>query len=168
MTGYDLVFYVLSFVSVVAALGVILIPSPIYSALLLAITMTGLAAVFFMLEAYFLAGVQLIVYAGAVVVLFVMVLMLFDLRKEKQAFSGQKFSNFLKSGLVGLSALMLIVPLTAVFLSRPEGSEPVTTTALAGTLFTKYVFAFEVVGILLLVVLVGAMALAKSRGGTHE
>ncbi len=168
MGSYDVIFYILSIVSLGAALGVIFFPSPIYSALMLAITMSGLAAMFFTLEAYFLAGVQLIVYAGAVVVLFVMVLMLFDLRKESQPFSGQKISNFFKAGIIAAASMALIIPLSTVFFIRTEKTKPVTTVDLAGTLFTKYVFAFEAIGILLLVVLVGALALAKSRGGTHE
>jgi len=80
-------FYLMSAIVVAFSVLVIVLPNPIYSALSLAGSMVGLAFVFFLLEAYFIAAVQLIVYAGAVMVLFVMVLMLFDLKKEVQAFS---------------------------------------------------------------------------------
>jgi NADH-quinone oxidoreductase subunit J len=169
---YNYTFYFLATISVLSAAGVILVPNPIYSALFLAGTMVSLAALFFALGAYFVAGVQLIVYAGAVMVLFVMVVMLFDLRKETQAFSGGPISFFLKIG-AGALALGLIVG--AFEISQPlitEGGEKAqeisgSTKALAEQLFSHHVFAFEVISILLLVVIVGSIALAKSRGGTH-
>jgi NADH-quinone oxidoreductase subunit J len=168
MNSSDILFYVLAIASLASALGVVLITNPIYSALMLAISMSGLAALFFSLEAYFLAGVQLIVYAGAVVVLFVMVIMLFDLRKENQAFSGNKQANLLKLAVMLVSLVMLALPLSALYLNQKTEPQQITTQNLAMSIFTKYIFAFEMIGVLLLVVLVGAMALAKSRGGTHE
>jgi NADH-quinone oxidoreductase subunit J len=168
MNSADLLFYLLAALSIVCALGVILVPSPIYSALMLALTMVSLSAIFFTLEAYFLAGVQLIVYAGAVVVLFVMVLMLFDLRKEKTPFSGGNLSNGIKFAVVGLSFIMLAVPLFGYLAAPRTEAKLVTTKDLSLHLFTKYIFTFEMIGVLLLVVLVGAMSLAKSKGGTHE
>lgn len=165
-----IVFYAFATLLIITALGVILVPSPIYSALFLAMTMVLLAVVFFILEAYFLAGVQLIVYAGAVVVLFVMVLMLFDLRRESKIFSGNLMSTLLKFSLSMLALIVLIAPLSLISLkTNPEWlSVPgIETKALAESLFTKHLFTFEVIGALLTVVLVGAITLAKSKGGTH-
>lgn len=73
-----ILFWFLALVVLVSGLSVILMTNPVYSALCLVMTMVGVSAIFVTLNAYFLAGVQLIVYAGAVMVLFVMVLMLFD------------------------------------------------------------------------------------------
>lgn len=165
-----IVFYVLSGLLLVSGLGVILVSSPIYSALFLSMTMLLLSAIFFVLEAYFLAAVQLLVYAGAVVVLFVMVLMMFDLRKETKAFSGSWASTLVK---VALSIVSLFILLTPVAMFIGNTSEEwlrqtgLPTEDLSMALFAKHVFTFEVIGALLLVVLVGSVTIAKSKGGTH-
>lgn len=165
-----IVFYVLSGLLLLSSLGVILVTSPIYSALFLSIAMLLLSALFFVLEAYFLAAIQLMVYAGAVVVLFVMVLMMFDLRKEQKAFSGNWATNLVK---VAVSAVSLFILLTPVFMffgdANPEwlGQAGLPTQTLSMHLFSRHVFTFEVIGVLLLVVLVGSVTLAKSKGGTH-
>ncbi|MEC9281624.1 MAG: NADH-quinone oxidoreductase subunit J [Bdellovibrionota bacterium] len=98
----NIVFYFLEALILLSALGVVLVTSPIYSALFLVLTMIGVAGIFVSLDAFFLAGVQLVVYAGAVTVMFVMVVMLFNLDKEKKAFSKGTGSNFLKAASVGL------------------------------------------------------------------
>jgi len=141
--------------------------------MLLAVCMATIAALFFSLEAYFIAGVQLIVYAGAVMVLFVMVVMLFNLNKEKRAFSRGSLSMVFKTGL---SILIFTMIAGAISMSYAElgggigiGKENVTRSIqeLSALLFTKYVFAFEALGVLLVMVIVGAVAIAKAKGGTH-
>lgn len=167
--GSTLVFYILSIAAIASALGVVVFSSPIYSALCLALTMTSLAALFFTLEAYFLAGVQLMVYAGAVVVMFVMVLMMFDLRRESKAFSGNLIINAVKILISAVILGLVLVPAAKVFQGfRHVQENQVITKNLSQTLFFQNVLGFEMVGVLLLVVLVGALALAKSKGGTHE
>ena len=170
MELYPLLFYILSAGLILSSLAVILVTSPIYSALFLAITMTLLSAMFFMLEAYFLAAIQLMVYAGAVVVLFVMVLMLFDLRRETNSFSGNWKTNIVKIGMAVVSFFILVTPLGFLLAEAKTDwlkSPAVITKDLSLTLFEKHMFTFEVVGVLLLVVLVGSVTLAKSKGGTH-
>jgi NADH-quinone oxidoreductase subunit J len=78
VTADTFIFWFLALITVFSGLIVVTVANPIYSALALVMTMVGIAALFVTLGAYFVAGVQLIVYAGAVMVLFVMVLMLFD------------------------------------------------------------------------------------------
>src|ERR1700722_5030168 len=97
-------FYSMAIFLIFFAVKTITSINPIHSALYLALTMIGLAAVYFQLDAQFIAGVQMIVYAGAVMVLFVMVLMLFDLKTELRAFSRGLFSGFLK--LVSAAAIV--------------------------------------------------------------
>ena len=82
MTADAFLFWFLAFVTLASGLGVVLMSNPIYSALSLAMAMVGVSAIFVTLNAFFIAGVQLIVYAGAVMVLFTMVIMLFDLKKD--------------------------------------------------------------------------------------
>ncbi len=166
-------FWFLSIITVCSALMVISIPNPVFSALSLVMTMVGVAALFVTLQAYFIAGVQLIVYAGAVTVLFVMVLMLFDLKHELQAFTRGKISGGFKIAAVGmLAGLVIGAILSANSLMQPPGNSEVLvagdgTKALGKLLFTQYLFGFEALGILLLVVAVGAVALSRSKGGTH-
>lgn len=171
MTADEFLFWLLALVTLVSGLGVILVANPIYSALCLAMTMVGVSALFATLGAYFIAGVQMIVYAGAVLVLFVMVLMLFDLRTELATFSRGKVSGAIKVAVVGLLAGLLAgVFVTMNALAEPEATAKVATDsvkALGPLIFTKYVFGFEALGVLLLVIAIGVFGLARSKGGTH-
>jgi NADH-quinone oxidoreductase subunit J len=167
-------FWFLSVVVVSAGLSVVLVKNPIFSALSLAMTMVGVSAIFVTLGAYFIAGVQLIVYAGAVMVLFVMVLMLFDLKAEVQAFTRGKIIGGVKIASVGL---LLGIFITTIISAGGVISEPPTqelaklpadpSKALGTLLFSKHIFGFEALGILLLVIAIGTVSLARSKGGTH-
>ncbi len=170
-----LLFYGLATIIVFFALAVVISDNPIYSALYLAITMVTLAFVYFLLKAFFIAGVQLIVYAGAVMVLFVMVMMMFDLKKEKNSFSKGKFANFIKVGSAGwlcgliFASIMLskgMLPLANT--NTPQAVADTSTKELAILLYTDYIFAFELLGLLLLLIAVGAVAVSRIKGGTHE
>ncbi|MCC7404704.1 MAG: NADH-quinone oxidoreductase subunit J [Bdellovibrionales bacterium] len=175
MMENSLLFYVLSTLIVLFSFGMLVAANPVFSALFLALTMVGLAGLFFHLEAYFIAGVQLIVYAGAVMVLFVMVLMLFDLKKEIAPFSRGTLAGFVKlvcaGALFGLiigaakhsTEMMMITPEQAA----SQSGYAVEMKALATLLFTKYLLAFEVLGVLLLLIAVGVVAVSRAKGGTH-
>ncbi len=173
MTADAILFWILTVLTLASALSVILVPNPVYSALSLALTMVGVSAVFVTLGAYFLAGVQLIVYAGAVMVLFVMVLMLFDLKNELQAFTHGKISGLLKLGSVGLLAGLIVgAVLMSGHLVQTKSPAELSAKAdqtkeLGKMLFSQYLFGFEALGALLLIVAVGAVALSRSKGGTH-
>lgn len=167
-----LLFWIISAVSIMGAMGVLLIPNPVFSALSLAITMVSMAGLFAHLGAPFVAGVQLIVYAGAVMVLFVMVLMLFDLKQEKQAFSKGPIFGFIKLVSIGMFGGFVMGVLLVEGDVRLLGSDLSTGKSpnglsLAQLLFTKHIFAFEALGVLLLIIAIGAVALARSKGGTH-
>lgn len=174
MDPATIMFYFLAVVIVLSALAVVMLPNPIYSALSLAVTMISIAFLFYILGAQFIAGVQMIVYAGAVMVLFVMVLMLFDLNREAQAFSKGKMASFLKIASTGWLCGLIA---GAIYMSTDMLSEPtakvtsessiLTTKNLAQLLFTKYIFAFELLGLLLLLIAVGAVAVSRTKGGTH-
>lgn len=175
MSVDSILFWFLAVVVLVSGLSVILMTNPIYSALCLAMTMVGVSAVFVTLNAYFLAGVQLIVYAGAVMVLFVMVLMLFDLKHELQAFTRGKITGAIKIAIVGILAGLIVGAATigksladakAVAENTGVAAED-TTRILSQNLFLKNIFGFEALGVLLLVIAVGTVALSRSKGGTH-
>jgi NADH-quinone oxidoreductase subunit J len=169
----DYVFYFLASVTFVSAVGVISAQNPIFSALWLALSMVGVAAIFISLDAWFVAGVQLIVYAGAVMVLFTMVIMLFDLKKEINVFTRGALSGFLKlaaAGMtLGLIAGSIYMSAETVFAPPPAETEKMAdvTKQLANTIFTKYIFSFEVIGVLLLVIAIGAVTLSRVSGGSH-
>lgn len=169
-------FWFLSLTVLVSAVLVVTLSNPIYSALSLAMTMVGVAALFVTLHAHFLAGVQLIVYAGAVMVLFVMVLMLFDIRQEVKNASSIQPSSLLKlvsvAGVVGLVIGSVLYSSEVIgkmgdMLTAPSKPPMEMTKDLGVLLFTKNVFQFEILGVLLLVIAVGVVALARSKGGTH-
>ena len=175
MTTDTFLFWFLAFVTITSAASVILMTNPIYSALSLAMTMIGVAAIFVTLNAYFLAGVQLIVYAGAVMVLFVMVLMLFDLKHELQAFTRGRFTGAIKIASVGILSGLIVGAITMGLQTASSAKSAVditktstdSTRALAENLFIKNIFGFEALGVMLLVIAVGTVALSRSKGGTH-
>jgi NADH-quinone oxidoreductase subunit J len=174
VTADAALFWILALLTVGSGLSVVLLRNPIFSALSLALTMTGVAALFVTLNAAFLAGVQLIVYAGAVMVLFVMVLMLFDLKHELQTFTQGKISGSLKvasvATLLGIILGSVFVASNSMLSNEAEIKIDMmgdNTKQLGQLLFSQYLFGFEALGVLLLIVAVGAVALSRSRGGTH-
>lgn len=170
---YDFVFYLIALWVTLSGIGVIALANPIYSALSLVSAMVGLASLFVMLEAHFIAAVQLIVYAGAVMVLFVMVLMLFDIKEEVRSFTKGVRGNLMKIAFGGLLCGLLggIAINSSSLISRTNNSSDLppmeTTKELAVELFTRYLFAFEMIGVLLLAIAVGVVAVSRIRGGTH-
>jgi NADH-quinone oxidoreductase subunit J len=176
MTPDAILFWFLAIIMFFSAVAVVAFANPIFSAVSLIMTMIAVAGLFATLNAFFLAGVQLIVYAGAVAVLFVMVLMLFDLKKESKAFSSGIINGAAKLISAGIFAGLLA---GAIFISSDlfQNSPPnsilssssgvSSTKALGNILFTQYIFSFEALGLLLLVIAIGAVALARSKGGTH-
>jgi NADH-quinone oxidoreductase subunit J len=169
LTADAFLFWFLAILTIGSAILVITKANPIFSALALAMTMVGVAALFVTLEAYFLAGVQLIVYAGAVMVLFVMVLMLFDLKHEARAFTRGLVSGAIKAASTAVLAGLVVGALVQTVSSEKVADETkiIATKDLGHLLMTQYLFGFEALGLLLLIVAVGAVALARSRGGTH-
>jgi NADH-quinone oxidoreductase subunit J len=176
LTSQDFLFYILAVFSLVFGLGVILFRNPIFSAMSLVITMICVAGIFGSLDAWFIAGVQLIVYAGAVTVLFVMVLMLFDLKHEMKTFSKGVIGNGIKLAASGVLLGMIGTYIWSTYATEPtfKPLAPMATSSIKATkdlsilLFTNYLFAFEVIGLLLLVIAVGAVTLSRISGGTHH
>jgi NADH-quinone oxidoreductase subunit J len=167
----NILFYILAAMALFSALAVVAVQNPIYSALFLASTMLAVAGLFFTLQAYFIAGVQLIVYAGAVLVLFVMVIMLFDLRKEHEGEGGNMPFSLFKALAAGAVLGLLVGGFEIARAIMQDGGSKFSGVAalkeVSIQLFTKNLFAFEIISVLLLLVVVGALSLAKSRGGTH-
>jgi NADH-quinone oxidoreductase subunit J len=162
-------FVVLAPVSVLTALGMVLNRNAVYSALLLVVNFFCLAAFYVLLEAQFLAAVQVIVYAGAIMVLFLFVLMLLGVGNEevlKETIRGQRPAAVVL-GLLLLAAIGAAV-LAGAFAGGGQGALQAANAggnaqAVGRLLFTRYVFAFEATGVLLVVAAVGALMLGKRR-----
>jgi NADH-quinone oxidoreductase subunit J len=160
-------FGVVAALLIAAALGVVLQRSPVRSALSLVATLFLLAVVYLFLDAQLVAALQIIVYAGAIMVLFLFVIMLLNLQEDRPAMVrfGLRVGAAVVGSLFLLSALrFLLVPQAAGPGGGMRGAVPEgfgSTEAVAEQLFTRFLLAFEVTGVLLLVAIVGAVVLAK-------
>lgn len=165
-----ILFYFLAILTVTTGVGVVMSENPLMSALYLVLSMVGVAGLFFMLQAPFVGAVQIMVYAGAVMVLFVLVLMLIDTNKITEKYAGGNVSALFKGLAVGVLSGLIC----AAMLRSPASVKPALQNAdfsvldIAKVLFTKYVLAFELMGIILLVIPIGIVALSRAKGGTHE
>jgi NADH-quinone oxidoreductase subunit J len=162
------VFIILAPLSVVAAVGMVLSRNAVYSALLLVVNFFCLAGFYVLLEAQFVAAVQVIVYAGAIMVLFLFVLMLLGVGNEvvvKEQMRGQRPAAVLLT--LGLLVAIVGGLAAGVFDAAPASlaaaNEGGNVQAIGRLLFTHYTFAFETAGILLVVAAVGALVLGKRQ-----
>ena len=157
-------FLVLAALTLAAALTVILHPNPVYSAIGLVATLCLLAVLFAGLDAQLVAVLQVIVYAGAIVVLFLFVIMLLNLQVERRTMAGAGLIAVAAGGGMALAALVVVGLRHAP--AGEVGAAPAgygDTVALAERLFTAYLLPFELTSVLLLVAVVGAVAVAKRR-----
>jgi NADH-quinone oxidoreductase subunit J len=165
-----LFFWVLAAVAVVASLLVIGQRNPMYSVLLLIVSFAALSGLYILLDAPFVAAIQIIIYAGAIMVLFLFVVMLLNVPTEEAPAGAaarliggagpRRFGAVLSLVLVGELAWALFqlqgTPL-------PEGGER-SVYDIGLRLFREYAFAFEVTSVLILVAMVGAIVLARREG----
>jgi NADH-quinone oxidoreductase subunit J len=164
-----LLFSGLALVAAIAAFLVIIQRHAVYSALYLIITMGALAGIYVLLEGHFLWIIQIIVYAGAIMVLFLFVIMLLDLRREEELWARRDRGQILAAAL--LSGILLVEMAFALGqrLAPPSPEAPAAATGFGTTetvgrlLFTDYLYPFEITSVILLVAMVGAMVLAKKH-----
>jgi len=169
----EILFFVFGGVAVAAALLMILHRNPVYSAILLIVTLFALAGFYVMLNAPFVAAVHLIVYAGAIMVLFLFVIMLLNLQKDAPR-EGGKFVRRVLGAALTLAFLGELVALFAFKFSDQANATPPTvpptgagevlvgsTRAIGAELFTTYLLPFEIASVVLLVAMIGAVILGK-------
>ena len=166
-----IIFYVFAFLSVLGALGVLFLRSPIHCALSLVGTFFCLGAIYVMLNAEFVAVIQVLVYAGAIMVLFLFVLMLLSSKDN------EKYVNKWSIGklLAGTLSLWVFVQIASLFMADelqlgPKGEYPIEIVEEVGSvvligrlLFTDYILSFEIIAILLLIAVIGAVVIANRR-----
>jgi NADH-quinone oxidoreductase subunit J len=169
-------FLIFGFLAAVGGLGVITRKNVVHALLLLVFTFLNVAAIFFLTQAYFLAVVQILVYAGAIMVLFVFVIMLLNLRTFEQQEQTHRRQRWAALGLSVLLLAEFIVVLAGVtFASVRGGLSPEVISEAGGStrvfgeaLFNNMLLPFEVASVVLLVAMVGAIILVKrerSAGG---
>ena len=169
MTFHIFIFYFLSTVLVVAALGVISARNPVHAALLLVLAFFSSSGLWLLLQAEFLAITLVLVYVGAVMVLFLFVVMMLDINVAKLR---EGFWRYLPLG--GVVALVLVVEMSMILISRSGGFGGIevppdlpagysNTKELGLLVYTEYVYPFEIAAVILLVAIVAAIALTLRK-----
>jgi NADH-quinone oxidoreductase subunit J len=163
-------FFLFAVVAIASAIAMVLHKNPVYSALFLIMTFFGVAGFYFLLEAQFIAIVQIIVYAGAIMVLFLFVIMLLNLRQETRAPIGRPLQLFFGAGFSILLLAQIFLITRAGTLTSKVGEFPPekinamgSAETLGGVLFTEYLFPFEAASVLLLVGMIGAIILGRKQ-----
>lgn len=162
-----IVFVPLAVLTVIAALAVVLHPNPVKSALALIVTLFLLAVIFVLLEAHMIAALQIIVYAGAIMVLFLFVIMLLNLQTDDPERGRRRTAlralAWAGGALFAIELGLLIgdAPVGTGTAAAPAGYG--SAKAVASSLFTDFLLPFELTSILLLVAVVGAVVLAQKQ-----
>jgi len=164
-----IIFYFFAIMTVTAATVVVTVRNPIHAALFLVLTFFTSAAIWMTLEAEFLAITLVLVYVGAVMVLFLFVVMMLDINIARMR---EGFSRVLPLGIV-VAAIMLVLMWSVVtsdifsveVIARPaaKAADYSNTKALGGVLYTDYVFAFEIAAVILLVAIIAAITLTMRK-----
>ncbi len=165
-----LIFYVLGAVTVVSAVCVILLRRPLHNVLFMILTMIGLAGLFILLNAEFVGMVQLIVYAGAVMVLFLFVIMLLNL-DQLPSLNDPGAMRWWVGIALAVGLVVLLIPIIRAFVPSAgqgaltgAGAQGLSNTEIiAKELFTTYLLPFEIASVLLLAAIIGAVVLARKR-----
>ena len=166
-------FYLFGIIAIVAAVLFVTRKSPVAAAMWLVTTMFCLAALYVLLDAQFIGAIQVLVYAGAIMVVFLFVIMLLNLGHASELADARGMGWKLAAGLVGLALLAQVFALTRTnvteALALPENALATqfartgAIAPLAGPLFNEYLLAFEVTSVLLLAAVVGAVVLGRRR-----
>ena len=167
MTLEQILFYLFAFGGVVSALLVVTRRNPIISAIYLIANFFCLAGIYLTLHAQFIAVVQILVYAGAIMVLFVFVIMLLNLGDERSLRDGFSWKKVVAGGF-SFGVLMelvyiFMIPSAPQTIEMTRATDIGTVEAIGHVLFTQFLFPFEVTSLLLTAAIVGAIVLAKKN-----
>jgi NADH-quinone oxidoreductase subunit J len=158
----NIIFYLFAALSILFAVLVVFQKNVMHSVLYLAFAVLSISGVFFTLQAEFLGAIQILVYAGGIVVLYLFVIIIVNLKEIKK----EKRKIFPKFFIIGISILFL-VEIIYIFVKNQiaiqAGAEFPGIEALAEMLLSKYLIPFEVASILLLAVLIGSIIIARRK-----
>lgn len=183
MSTVDLLFWIFAALSVGAGLSMVLSRHPVSAAMFMIVSLVGVAALFVLLESFFLAVLQVLVYAGAVMVLFLFIIMLLDVGPGASKIN---LSNW-KTGLIGFGTSCLLIFLLSALFPTHEGTSPTNQiwpvldnasdslstnslffstdiSAFGYALMTKYMLPVQISGFLLLAAMIGVIILSKKAG----
>jgi len=174
---YTFHFYLFGLIAIASAIAFVTRRSPVAAALWLVNVMFSLAALYVLLDAHFIGAIQVLVYAGAIMVVFLFVIMLLNLGEGEAVTDARGRWWKIAAGAVGLAFLAQVLAVSRfqapAALRLPTGNSVAAQVAehgaiapIAGPLFTNYLLAFEVTSILLLVAVVGSVVLGKQRRHT--
>lgn len=169
MTFFEVVFYAFSTLMVVAALGVVSARNPVHSVLFLVLTFFASSAIWLLLEAEFLAITLVLVYVGAVMVLFLFVVMMLDINVTRMREGLMRYAPFGVAIAILLIVQMVMVVgpehfgLQAFPVPEAHAADYSNTKELGRVLYTDYVYAFELASVILLVAIVAAITLTMRR-----
>lgn len=168
----QLFFYIFAIIAVVSAIAVITVRNPVHSAFYLIVCLLQVAAIYILLRSPFLAAVQVFIYVGAVMVLFLFAVMVLDIGKEGLKAQLHHQNPIAIAVVVGLLALIGFFISRGTLTAQPgqydEAALVNNTEVLGKALFTKYIFPFEAVSLLLLIALVGAVVLVMKEKGKGQ
>ncbi|MDZ7756717.1 NADH-quinone oxidoreductase subunit J [Rhodohalobacter sp.] len=160
-------FVLLAVIAIASALGMVLNKSTVNSALMLVINLVTLSGIYLLLNAQFLALIQILVYAGAIMVLFLFVIMLLNVDDEKSLFSKFRLKYFLSFLVGSVIFAQILYSIGGVTDMLPEISSEMlqigTVEAVGDVLYTDYLFTFEMTAILLTAAVVGALMVAQYK-----
>ena len=171
-----LLFIVFAALAVMGALGVITRSNVVHGLLLLVFTFINVAAIFLLTQAYFLAVIQILVYAGAILVLFAFVVMFLNLREFQQLEQQHPVQKWTALVLAPLMLAAIIFVVTGVTYGSVQGGmspdviagQGGNVKAIGEVLFSEMILPFEIASLILLVGMVGAILLAHKEGGTEN
>ena len=163
MTAASFFFYIFSFISVASAIAMLTGRNPVASAMYLVLCLCAIAGIYITLDAHFIGVIQILVYAGAIMVLILFVIMLLNLGEQREGVT----RNALTKAVGALLTVALMVVVLGLYrkVGSVEVSTPVasfgTAQGVGALLFTKYLLPFEIASVLLVAAIVGAVILAK-------
>ena len=157
------VFYLVAVVGVVSAIAAVAHKNPVVNVLSLVVTLFCIAVSYALLGAEFLAAAQILVYAGAILVLFLFVVMLLGAPEEPPAGERRPFQRVAGLALAGIAAAGSVAVLAGIRAAAAAGAVEGTAEALGRLLVGPYLFAFEFISVLLLAAMVGALMLVKRK-----
>jgi len=164
------VFYFLSFLAILSAIMVVLSKNPVYSVLYLIITFFCIAGHYILLNAQFLFIVHIIVYAGAIMVLFLYVIMLLNLNRESEPHKSNllKFAATICAGLIMVVLIASLKETEGMIQQKTANADIGTVKALGQVMFTDFLLPFEITSVLLLAAMVGAVMLGKPEKAANN
>jgi NADH-quinone oxidoreductase subunit J len=155
------IFLIFAVVAVASSLVVVVHKNPVYATMSLVLTLFSVAVLFVLLGAPFLGALQILVYAGAIVVLFLFVIMLLNLQKSEESRLTAQLAVAILGALIFVGMVGLVFWRAGAPALQPMTEELVSLKALSTVLFSDYLLPFEIVGLLLLVAVVGATVAAR-------